>query len=240
MLEPHGTAPYAPSSAVIAAITEKRRDPSLTRIDSDQLEQLGIRGSLVPRTLQTLRLLDLVDDDGVITPLFEELVSSPSMSRGLQKVLRRAYAPVFEVIDPTTADGDELEAAFEQFGPAGQRPRMVTLFTNLMKAAKLIPIEAQTAGVAKSVQSPRSAVAGKLVGPASSAAPRNPASRWAQAAAAQPTARHTLELASGGTINVTLDVNLFTLSPADREFVMGLVDRVTSYRDTKTNRKAQN
>jgi hypothetical protein len=39
----------------------------------------------------------------------------------------------------------------------------------------------------------------------------------------------TVQLLSGGTVILAVDVNLIRLSPKDREFVLDLIDKVNSY-----------
>ncbi|RPE77588.1 MULTISPECIES: DUF5343 domain-containing protein [unclassified Frondihabitans] len=230
MIEMFGSAPYAPSSAVLEVIDAKKHGRKLDHLDSEALERLGIRESLVPRTLQTLRLLDLVDDAGFTTPAFSKVASFSKLESqaALRDVLRSAYAPVFEALDPTTASVGALENVFSYFQPPSQRPRMVTLFINLMKAAGMIPEDA-----------PQTPMAGRYVTHVSSSGAKRTKStpvvnEWleAQHDAKKPstTQDHNLKFDSGGSVRVSLDVDLFTLSKQDRDFVMDLIDRVASYR----------
>lgn len=231
MIELFGGAPYAPANAVLDVIEAKRREPKMERLGADLLELMGVRESLIPRTLQALRLLDLIDDEGRVTQQFSR-VASPSSAESqaaLAGVVRAAYAPVFDLLDPVHAPLVEIERVFMHFQPPSQRPRMVTLFVNLMKAAGMIPEDA-----------PQTAPNGRWTSTASVSSSKrlkssSPTKQWPEvreAAMHKPAAgtSHTLELQSGGSVHVSLDVDLFTLSKQDRDFVMDLIDRVTSYR----------
>ena len=113
---------------------------------------------------------------------------------------------------------------------------MVTLFTNLMKSARMIPVEAHTAA---SAASPRVAPTARLTkSAATGGGVRSSSTKWSipSGQAAAPVARHTLKLSSGGAVNIALDVDLFTLSRSDREFVIDLVDRITEYRASQAGK----
>lgn len=233
MIELFGSAPYAPSTAVLEVIDAKKHGRKLDHLDSEALERLGIRESLVPRTLQALRLLDLIDDAGFTTPAFSKVASLSKIESqaALRDVLRSAYAPVFDALDPTTAPVGALENVFSHFQPPSQRPRMVTLFINLMKAAGMVPEDA-----------PQTPTVGRYVTQVNSPGVKRAKSvpvvnQWleAQHATTKPstTQDHTLKFDSGGSVRVSLNVDLFTLSKQDRDFVMDLIDRVTSYRSDR-------
>ena len=57
----------------------------------------------------------------------------------LGELLRKAYSPVLEILDPWTATRTEIEDAFRTFEPPGMRARMVQLFEGLMIFAGLRP-----------------------------------------------------------------------------------------------------
>jgi hypothetical protein len=43
-----------------------------------------------------------------------------------------------------------------------------------------------------------------------------------------------ITLISGGTLSLSIDVNLFTLTDSDRKFVFGLMDQMKRYEDGET------
>jgi len=130
-------APYAPASAVLE-IVQRHRDKGLPPIvDSAVLERSGISPSLVPRTLQTLKTLDLIDADGRPTRIFESIRLAPGSDYQLRLAewLNTAYADALAFIDPATATENQIRDAFRHYQPVGQQPRMVTLFLGLYAAA---------------------------------------------------------------------------------------------------------
>jgi hypothetical protein len=218
MLVSGGPAPYAPANAVALVIRAKRQDPSMYVFGPEELAKVGVRESVIPRTIQALRVLDFIDDDDVTTRDFDEIGTLPTdASRAkLQRMLKKAYAPIFEEVDPITAPADVIEAAFEGFTPASQSSRMVSLLIGLLEASGL-----REKGKDRDAEAAATPVAQgrRLTG----------RPRPSESLANKALTRHVVPLASGGSVSIALDVNLFELSREDREFVLSLIDEVKSY-----------
>jgi Family of unknown function (DUF5343) len=140
-LQPEGPGAYAPPRAVIGIIERWRERGVPTPITADTLVRASVTtDSLTPRTLQTLKLLDLIDDSGQPTDEFVELrkVSSDQYKDRLAALLRVAYADVLAHVDPTKDDYERIRDAFRVYSPPGLRDRMVTLFLGLAEYAGLI------------------------------------------------------------------------------------------------------
>jgi hypothetical protein len=248
VIESGGAAPYAPWSAIANVLTAKRRNPELTRFGAQELSELGIRESIVPRTVQSLRLLELIDEDGVATEAFDGLAtrSRTDVSSKLGALVRRVYAPVFAYVDPKLATQEEVAEAFNQFGPPSQRDRMVTLFTHLLRQARMTPsgdprvFTAEALVQAEGAAEAQALISSKELEEASGAevSRRRSRSTWSTTLVTTPPSgtpsRHRLKLSSGGAVDITLDVDLFSLSKEDRDFVMDLVDRVTNYKPNRS------
>lgn len=147
--------PYAPPTAILEVIN-RRRDRGLTApINADVLVRAGIPDSLIPRTLQSLQTLDLIDEGGNPTDTFEALRLAPTaeFQARLQEWLKSAYADVFAFVDPSQDDDTKIQDAFRAYNPAGQQRRMVILFRELCAAAGLTPPKA--AASAKQSSTPR-------------------------------------------------------------------------------------
>lgn len=141
MIEPGGTAPYAPAAAVIAVLRAYRDRPVQTPIDTSVITRVGVADSIAPRTLQSLKLLDLLDDDGNPTTALQDLrkaASEDEYRERLAEIVRAAYAEIFTYRDPATEDPATLEGAFRVFEPHGMRPRMLRLFLGLCAEAGII------------------------------------------------------------------------------------------------------
>lgn len=230
MLKQDGPAPYAPVKTLMSVV-DRHRQVRLQTFDLATLGKIGVPDSLAPRTLQALRLLGLIDENGAPTSEFEALRLAPSdaFEAKLADVVREVYSPIFSHVDPTSATVEQIEDAFRGFTPAGQRARMVTLFTGLLTESGILP------DVVRKKSGPKPKPAYRVTPSKPKKASTEvfgPKVDVVQPVVATSDAEgdtYQVPLRSGGSVSVAMDVNLFTLSVEDRSFVMDLVDRLTSY-----------
>lgn len=139
-IEQHGTAPYAPASAVLSLIERARTRGLPTPITKEVLQRSGISESLIPRMMQTLQLLELIAEDGTWTKNLETLRSAPEAEypARLGDIIRAVYADVFKFVDPNKDSPTAIRDAFRGYNPHGQQERMVPLFLALCKAAGIV------------------------------------------------------------------------------------------------------
>lgn len=132
--------PYAPPSAVLGVI-RRRRDRGLAEpVTANSLQQVSVSAGNAPRTLQALKFLGLVDDEGRVTDTFNRVsqANRNDYPGALAEVLRSVYHPIFNHVDPEQDDMDDIEDAFRGFEPEGQRQRMLKLFLGLCHEAGLV------------------------------------------------------------------------------------------------------
>lgn len=150
--------PYAPPSAVLS-IVQRHRDKGLpSPVDADVLARAGISQSLIPRTLQALQLLDLINVEGKPTEIFERIRLAPEADyqQRLAEWLQTAYADALQYIDPATATETQIRDAFRSYRPTGQQARMVSLFIGLFSAAGIAPEKPKSAPRRNKVKAPSS------------------------------------------------------------------------------------
>lgn len=135
-------APYAPTSAIMDLIERHRNKGLPAIVDADVLQRAGISTSLVPRTLQALKTLDLLDNEGRPSQVFENIRLAPTADyeRSLTEWLNAAYADALSYVDPATDDEVAFRDAFRKYTPTGQQSRMVSLFMGLFTAAGVMPL----------------------------------------------------------------------------------------------------
>jgi len=135
-----GPAPYAPTAAITEVIEGFRDRSPQVPFTLDTLTRLGVSESLAPRTLQALKLLDLLDDNGEPTPTFMALKQAPQdeFQARMADMVRAAYAEVFAYRDPTTDSPERVTDAFRIFTPPSTRDRMVRLFYGLCQYAGIV------------------------------------------------------------------------------------------------------
>lgn len=135
-----GPAPYAPTPAVLAVIEGFRSKHPPTPFTVENIQPLGVSESLATRTLQALRLLDLVDDEGEPTAAMHALreADRDEFSERLNEVIRAAYAEVFAYKDPATDGPEAMGEVFRFYRPPSMQPRMLRLFYGLCAEAGII------------------------------------------------------------------------------------------------------
>lgn len=139
-LSPNGPAPYTSASAA-TTVLEINRDRGLNGpITSDTLVRAGVSESIARRTLQSLVVLGLVDEDGSVS----ETLRAFNQARGdieyeelLEAWLRDVYSDVLNYADPEKDDLKRLTDAFRGYEPAGQRSAMAGLLVGLWRHAGL-------------------------------------------------------------------------------------------------------
>lgn len=141
MAESIRIAPYAPLSNVLTVIRRLRDRGLPETLSPSELTRIGIPEGNAARTLQALRLIGLVDEEGGRTSTFDRLgrASTTDYPGVLAEIVKAAYDSVLTIIDPETATDLELHDAFRNFEPRAQRDRMVALFVGLCREAALRP-----------------------------------------------------------------------------------------------------
>ncbi len=232
-----GRAPYAPSKAIIAIVTQHRRTP-ITKFDANVLNrQVGVTESLIPRTLVALQLLGFTDDDGVATPEFAALarVSDTDLKPALAEILTAAYEPVIASLGGSLANctTEDLTGAFRSYNPLGQVDRMVQLFTGLMSYVDLMPETSRRAAKSSGGRSSRDSRPKGAAGQEAQREKRAPAPPPDVVHDEAPEYSRSIQLADGaGLITLSGTVNPFVLKGSTREFMFALLDLMDDYEIT--------
>jgi hypothetical protein len=131
--------PYAPPAVILDVIRRFRDRGMQTPFTIEVLGRAGVTESLVRRTLQSLRTLDLIDDDGNPTEVLDRLAKAPEaeLPERIREWLLAAYADVFRYVNPEQDDPTQVRDAFRSYEPRGQQDRMVTLFLRLCEEGGL-------------------------------------------------------------------------------------------------------
>ncbi|HEY5306042.1 MAG TPA: DUF5343 domain-containing protein [Pseudolabrys sp.] len=170
--------PYAPTSTVLDVVS-RYRSGLPKPITTEVLARAGIAESLIPRTLQALQTLDLIDKDGAPTQTLEglRLAAEADYRAKLAAWVRSAYADIIVFADPAKADSTRIRDAFRGYEPRGQQARMVSLFQGLSAAAGLVADKPARAVKAAPNFTPRErTVAKRIVAERFKDAPRHPSS----------------------------------------------------------------
>ena len=135
------TVPYAPYANVLTIIRHARKRALKEPVTSKTITTLGVPEGNATRTMQALRFLKLLDEEGYLMESFKLLSNAPSDEYPglLEQILRDAYPIVFNALNPATAADQQYVNAFRLYQPKAQRTRMIILFKGLCREAGLIP-----------------------------------------------------------------------------------------------------
>ena len=139
-LDPKDRAPYTTSVATVAALDAFRDRGLGAPITADVLIRAGVAETIAQRTLQSLRALQLVDENDHPTPTFEAFRTArgdKEYHAQLQEWLQEIYKDVLQYCDPGTDPLDKVQEAFRTYEPAGQRKAMAGLLAGLWRYAGL-------------------------------------------------------------------------------------------------------
>lgn len=133
-------APYAPFGCVIAVIKRLRERGLPETITRQEITRVGVSEGNASRTLQALKFLKLVDEDGYRSQMFDRLgrVPTSEYAEVFGEIIKEAYRDVFTIVDPAEATDIEINDAFRHYQPQAQRGRMVTLFIALCQEVGLV------------------------------------------------------------------------------------------------------
>lgn len=202
------------------------------RIDRSVMSSLS--GTAQAHLLQTLRYLDLIDADGVPTEKLSQLAAAQGTEK--QKVLREILASAYQFIGECNVDlekctSKQLEEAFAKTGASSETLRKTLSFylaTAKQAGMNLSPYLKRTRKPRGAGQRGRGAATGARGG-ATGAASETPAQNQPQGAQQATGTTKTITLKTGGSLTLSLAVNLLELKGKDREFVFKLVDELDAY-----------
>lgn len=189
-------------------------------------------GSAGSQLMIALRHLNLLEEETPL-PRLEEIANAEEDDRKtmLAGILKETYPDVFS-IDLQRATPRMLEDAFGEIGGGSPtRRKAISFFINACKFAD-IPLSSSVSKKARN----RSAGTGvKPRREANSKQSRGNSEEVLESDKQKASSQtlnqslRTLQLNSGGSLTLSLDVNLFDLNKPDRDFVMELVERVQEY-----------
>lgn len=218
---------------------ELSKKPLPPRIDRSVMA--GKSGTDQANLYLTFTSFRLIDEKTNVLPLLEELVAADSEQRKalLAKMIEEHYAEPMRISADNGSEKD-LQDVFRDSYPAiasgDTRRKAITFF---LHAARL-------AGLELSVHFPKTRSGSGAPGAARAkktvrrkpAAP-SPANEVQRPDTDNDGDTYTVQLGSGGSVSVVVQVNLFDLTTPDRTFVIDLVDKLKGYKTPGTSDKLQ-
>jgi hypothetical protein len=211
-------APYLPFKTFLSSL-----DPFSQgippKIDRTLWNQSGFVQGLI---MNAYRYFHLVDANSKPAPEFQQLVKSKNEDRKkeVKKLLEIGYPEIMEH-DLATMTPKMLDELIEAYNVSGETKKKATTF--FLQAAKFADI-------------PLSSFLTEKIRNTSGARRRRKEGEGETRVIKTPTGSNppsgpsrSVTLADGGTITLTISVDVFSLGKEDREFVFGLIDQLQQY-----------
>jgi hypothetical protein len=220
------TAPYVPFKSFLTALDRLAHGHSPT-IDGSFWH--GFSGGLQRQMMATMRFFGLLDETGKVSAELDLLAKSQDRKEQMEALLRASYPSVFD-IGLAHATPNQFNDALRQFNVAGSTLEKARSF--FLQAAKFCDLQLSP-GI-QQFSKPgangrrRKAAAGKArqdveVDDDSSEDPPAPP------APAQKGSSRTIPLRGGGTATLSFDVDVWSMTPEDQQFVFDMIKRMTEY-----------
>lgn len=184
-----------------------------------------------------LATFGLVGPGGTVKPPLRALAEASEDDRKpMLAAMLRHYYPAAVAVAEGHGTEQQLHEAFRDaydMSAVETRRKAVTFFLHAARLAE-IPLSAHfptTRGGPGAPGAPRPKRVLKRKPAAATGTPDESASQGTRTVTGDT---YSVSLDSGGEVSVVVNVNLFTLSPADRTFVLALVDSLTGYRQADT------
>lgn len=219
--------PYIAFRTVMDIIKRMAEEEPPARIDKSYLNNYS--GGYQTQVIAALTALGLIDSTGQLQQSMLDLVSADEAERkeGIGTLVRDRYAPILEI--GTSSTQQMMVDAFAEMAPkvtGDTRRKAVAFFLAACNYAGItVSRHWHTPRVPPSGKPRKSALASELaseedeIGEAND---RTPAANVRE-----------LTLRSGGVVTLGLSVDLFSLTTEDRNFVFGLIDKMTEYENQR-------
>jgi hypothetical protein len=200
------------------------------RIDRSVMSSLS--GTAQAHLLHALRYLNLINAEGIPDEKLGQLAAAQDTEKQklLREILTSAYPFVCSnsSIDLERCTGKQIEEAFATTGASSETLRKSLAFflaTAKQAGMKLSPHMKRTRRPRQTGQRGRGAARGGT----QSAIAETPAQNPPPATTTQTGTTKTIQLKAGGSLTLSLAVNILELKGKDREFVFKLVDDLDAY-----------
>lgn len=220
------TIPYAPYKTFVATL-DSFANFLPHRIDASIWPSYS--GGMRNQLLNTYKFLGLVNDDGTPTADLKKLADEKD-NRGvtLREILKRSYVNLLK-LDLSKATPSSLDEELRKYGVEGDTRRKATAF--FLTAAKaagipLSPLLTARGGMATTRPKSSSRQKTKNDGPGNQAEVRKSTTSQSEGGQGK-----TIKLESGITVTLSSSADLFSMTKADRQWVLGLLDMLDQYEE---------
>lgn len=212
-------APYLPFKTFLGSL-----DPFSQgippKIDRTLWNQSGFVQGLI---MNAYRYFHLVDTNSKPTPQFQQLVKSKNESRKaeIKKLLAVGYPEIVSMHDLATMTPKMLDELMEKYNVSGDtKKKAVTFFLQAAKFAEMPLSNFLTEKIRTTTGTRRR--------PATTSTSKQRVTTSTESGIASTNTKR-LNLASDGTVEVTISYDPFAISKDDRDFIFELIDKLQQY-----------
>lgn len=215
---------YIPFKTFLTAVEslEQGLPPTL-----DRSVWSSFSGGTQSQTLGAFKFLGLIRENGKVEQILERLVDAKGNERKvvLCEIIELQYADTIQLAE-NNASFQQLQDYFRRYGvTAGTLERVVRFFLDACEYAgvKHSPLWAKAKKTFR--RTPKNDEAPSRAKPAKKKPPKGEGEAKFQV--------RTVQLRSGGTISLSLSVDLMALSREDREWLFNIIDQLNEYEKVK-------
>lgn len=220
------TPPYVSFTTFTNFLDRLGEGPIPPRIDKHYLDNLS--GSTQAALLAALRTLNLIDEHGSVSRTLREMATDQDARKQHLHDLLVIYYPEQLALAEQNGTAGQLLESFQKWEISGSTIRKAIIFY-------LNAVEAAGAPNSEHFKAPRASAGGgtrrrRRTTRKNERDPEDDQSEE-QTESSPASSVESVDLRSGGTVTVSVSVDLFNLDVEDRQFVFQLIDLVKGYRN---------
>lgn len=228
------SAAYIPFKTLLTALNYLREHGVPNVIDKTVFPTMS--GVVQSQTISALRFLNLINDTGIPSDRLKELVANEDMQPGLiAAVLEGAYPDLFagNLAGMSPSQFDNIFTA-ETYGVTGDTlTKAKTFFLKAAEYAK-VPLSSHLTRRSRKSSTRKKRVAvpkGKEHNSGGQSSTATTTNTGQNTSGQTTTGEHktTVNLSNGGSLTLSLTVNILELRGNDRKFVFDLIDKIEAY-----------
>lgn len=230
-------AAYLPLSTLLTAFDHLKAISIPNKIESRTFPSMSSQST--SQLLSALKFFDLIEDDGTPKPLLYDFVQKPDERKALMRQLIETHYPDIVEKDFSKITISELDAALsgKRYSVQGDTRKKAKTF--LLKAAQFAGFTVHP--LLTKVTRTRTRGGGRRATPPSNGTSTNASANAETTPPPDPPSENesrgsdkTIQLRRGGSLSLSLSVNLWELKGDDRRFVFELIDKIDAYEEGST------
>jgi hypothetical protein len=223
-------APYVPFKSFLTALDNLRHGPPTIL---DRTVWPTFSGGLAGQMLAAFRFLGFITEEYETTELLNRAIDSDRRKEALTEAMRHGYDRIFDVFDLARATPKQLaDILSEEYNVAGStHKKALTFFLHAAKFTDLALSPAISRKTRSTGPRKRRAPSNGVVADPATDTGMSPGQHVPQKSGGSS---RTIKLKGGGTATLAFDVDVWSMTPDDQEFVFGMIKRMSEYETARS------